>query len=209
MEKKRKREYDYFETFVRAVKHACQAAELLKETLSHFDPDTLKEKMDSMHVIEHTADIAKHEMMRELARAFITPIEREDIMQLAQEIDNITDAIEDVLLRTYMFNVLSIREEALEFADVILQCCNALIQTMEEFRHFRKSGTINESIVEINRLEEEGDALYTRAVRRLYLSGRDPIALSVWREIFDRMEKCCDACEHVANVVESVMMKNS
>ena len=63
--------------------------------------------------------------------------------------------------------------------------------------------------MEINRLEEEGDALYTQAVRKLYLESHDPIELSVWRELFDRMEKCCDTCEHVANVVEGVMMKNA
>lgn len=209
MGKKKKHDYDYFEGFVRAVKYSCKAAEMLKESLENFDPDTLQDKMTEMHVIEHTADIAKHDMMGELARAFITPIEREDIMLLSQQIDDITDMIEDVLLRTYMFNILSVREEALEFADLILQCCDGLKETMKEFRKFRKSTTINDTIVEINRLEEEGDALYTRAVRKLYLSSRDPIELSVWREIFDRMEKCCDACEHVANAVESVMMKNS
>ena len=158
---------------------------------------------------EHTADIAKHDMMQELSKAFITPLEREDIMQLIQYIDNVTDAIEDVLIRTYMFNVAAIREEALEFADVIVRCCEVLKDTLKEFRHFRKSDSIYENIVEINRLEEEGDALYTRAGRKLYLSSTDPIELSVWREIFDRMEKCCDACEHVANDVESVMLKNS
>lgn len=165
--------------------------------------------MEEMHVIEHNADISKHDTMSELMRAFITPIEREDIILLIQEIDDVTDAIEDVLIRTYMFNVAAIREEALEFADVIVRCCEVLKDTLKEFRHFRKSDSIYENIVEINRLEEEGDALYTRAVRKLYLSSTDPIELSVWREIFDRMEKCCDACEHVANDVESVMLKNS
>ena len=196
-EKKAKKECDYFEMMVRGVKFSCKAAELLKTNL------------EEMHVIEHNADISKHDTMSELMRAFITPIEREDIILLIQEIDDVTDAIEDVLIRTYMFNVAAIREEALEFADVIVRCCEVLKDTLKEFRHFRKSDSIYENIVEINRLEEEGDALYTRAVRKLYLSSTDPIELSVWREIFDRMEKCCDACEHVANDVESVMLKNS
>ena len=190
-EKKAKKECDYFEMMVRGVKFSCKAAELLKTNLENFDPNTLQAPMS------------------ELMRAFITPIEREDIILLIQEIDDVTDAIEDVLIRTYMFNVAAIREEALEFADVIVRCCEVLKDTLKEFRHFRKSDSIYENIVEINRLEEEGDALYTRAVRKLYLSSTDPIELSVWREIFDRMEKCCDACEHVANDVESVMLKNS
>ena len=147
--------------------------------------------------------------MSELARAFITPIEREDILELMQELDDVTDDIEDVLIRTYIFHILSIREDALRFADIISRCCGEMLKMMKEFRDFRKSKTIHEMIVAINDLEEEGDRLYTEAVRRLFMHSKDPIELMVWREIFDRMEKCCDACEHVANIVESIIMKNS
>ena len=205
----KKRDFNYFEAFVQLVDYSCQSAEILETSLKRFNPTGLAEMMKNLHGIEHAADMGKHDMMNRLAREFIAPIEREDIILLIQEIDDVTDAIEDVLIRTYMFNVAAIREEALEFADVIVRCCEVLKDTLKEFRHFRKSDSIYENIVEINRLEEEGDALYTRAVRKLYLSSTDPIELSVWREIFDRMEKCCDACEHVANVVESVIMKNS
>ena len=204
-----KRDMDYFNTFVKGVEYSCQAAKMLDDTLRHFDTDTLPEKIKEIHLVEHTADIAKHDMMRELARAFITPIEREDIIQLSQEIDNVTDCIEDVLMRIYMCIILSIREEALEFTDLIVKCCQALEDAMIEFHNFRKSSSINENIVEVNRCEELGDTLYTKAVRRLYTISRDPIELIVWREVFDRMEKCCDCCEHVANVMESVIMKNS
>ena len=205
----KKQDAYYFDNFCDCAECAGKAAHLLRGWLTEFDPAHIHEKLDEMHALEHEADEKKHEMLNVLARAFITPIEREDIILLIQEIDDVTDAIEDVLIRTYMFNVAAIREEALEFADVIVRCCEVLKDTLKEFRHFRKSDSIYENIVEINRLEEEGDALYTRAVRKLYLSSTDPIELSVWREIFDRMEKCCDACEHVANDVESVMLKNS
>ena len=193
----KKKDFDYFDMFVQAVKFSCKSASMLEDTLKEFDPDTLPDKMKELHVVEHTADIAKHDMMQELSRAFITPLEREDIMQLIQYIDNVTDAIEDVLMRAYMFNVQSIRDEAVDFAKLIVKCCD----TMKDAMH--------ESIVEINRLEEEGDKLYMKAVRKLYLGSKDPVELMVWREIFDRLEKCCDACEDVANVVESVIMKNS
>ena len=108
-----------------------------------------------------------------------------------------------------MYNIQTIRPEALDFVDVIVQCCNALKKTMEDFQNFRKSTTIHDSIVEINRLEEVGDRLYTEAVRSLYLNCQNPIETVSWTEIFDRLESCCDACEHVANVVESVVMKNT
>jgi predicted phosphate transport protein (TIGR00153 family) len=205
----RKNEFDYYRMFTRAAEYSAQAADILHNTLQNYDPDTLNDKMKEMHAVEHAADIAKHEMNRALARAFITPIEREDIMLLTQELDDVTDAIEDVLIRLYMFNVLSIRDEALEFSKMIFRCCEAMEEMLREFRNFRKSDSISKNIIEINRLEEEADALYTKSVRRLYLGSKDPVELMVWREIFDRMEKCCDTCEHVANLVESIIMKNS
>ena len=205
----KKKDYDYFQAFTQAVDYSCQAAEILKNTLTYFDTDNLNDRLKDVHGVEHAADLGKHEMMSELARAFITPIEREDILELMQELDDVTDDIEDVLIRTYIFHILSIREDALRFADIISRCCGEMLKMMKEFRDFRKSKTIHEMIVAINDLEEEGDRLYTEAVRRLFMHSKDPIELMVWREIFDRMEKCCDACEHVANIVESIIMKNS
>ena len=206
---KRQKECDYFDQFLRMAEHSCKAAEMLQDILEHFDPDSLPDRMKDIHTIEHTADIVKHDTLRELARAFITPIEREDILLLIQEIDNVTDAVEDVVIRLYMFHVLSIREDALAFAKVILQCCVALRELLTDFRNFRKSTSLNDAITEINRLEEEGDGLYMQAVRRIYKTCQDPIQIGVWKEIFDRMEKCCDTCEHVANAVEGVVMKNT
>lgn len=205
----RKNDYDYFKMFIRAAEYSAQAADILHNTLQNYDAESLKEKMKEMHTVEHAADIAKHDMNRALARAFITPIEREDIMMLTQELDDVTDAIEDVLLRLYMFNVLSIREDALEFSKMIFKCCTEMEEMMKEFRNFRKSSSISDKIVEINRLEEEADSLYYKAVRKLYLHSKDPVELMVWREIFDRMEKCCDTCEHVANLIEGIIMKNT
>lgn len=80
---------------------------------------------------------------------------------------------------------------------------------MEEFADFRKSKTLHGLIIEINALEEEGDRLFIDSMRRLHAEVTDPIEIIAWREIYAYLEKCCDACEHVADVVESVIMKNT
>lgn len=151
----------------------------------------------------------KHELMKNLAKEFITPIEREDIVTLAQMIDDVTDSIEDVLQKMYIFNVIKLRPEALEFTNLITDCCKMLVEVMAEFNNFKKSKTIIKSIVEINALEEKGDVLYLESVRKLYVESTDAVELMVWTTIFDAFEKTCDAIEHVANAVESVIMKNS
>ncbi len=205
----RKQDNIYFEMFIRLADYCGRAAQNLNETLDHYDPAKLPQTMEYMHEIEHAADTEKHMMMRRLAKEFITPIDREDIMNLAQEIDEVTDSIEDVLLKLYMFNIQSIRRDALEFSKIILSCCACLKRLMEEFGNFRKSPTIQKEIIEMNRLENEGDRLYTEALHHLCTTSTDAVEILSWTQAFIYMEKCCDACEHAANVVESVILKNT
>lgn len=205
----RKKDYNYFDKFVELVNYSCKCSDILHSTLVDFDTNDIPKKLEELHEIEHSADIAKHELIQQLMTEFIAPIEREDIVSLSQEIDDITDTIEDVLIKIHMYNVKSIKPEVIEFSKLISKCCSALKIALEEFYNFKRSSTLNEKLIEINHLEEEGDALYYETVHKLYVESKDPIELLVWTEIFDHLEKCCDACEEVADVIESVVMKNS
>lgn len=205
----RKKNYDYYGAFVKLVDYSCECANLLNETLNHFDLSKMEENLKTMHTIEHTADLAKHELMEQLSIEFIAPLEREDIVKLAQEIDDITDTIEDVLIKLNMYNVVSLRPELLEFSDLIVQCCVSLKVALEELHNFKKSSTLKSKIIEVNDLEEKGDALYFSSVYKLYRNNETATDLFIWTEIFSLMEKCCDACEEAADMVESVVMKNS
>lgn len=204
-----RRDNEYFTAFVTLAEYACQAARMLIETMEDYHPEELAQKRIEMHTIEHDCDIAKHHMIERLAKEFITPIEREDIMEMAHQIDNITDAIEDVMMRLYMFNITSIREDAVEMARIIERCTCAVREALAEFPNFRRSKTLHQYIVEVNHLEEEGDRLYMEATRRLYISDMHPVGINAWTHVFHIMEKACDACEDVSDVIESVMMKNT
>lgn len=204
-----KKENNYFEMLAELVDYSCDAANLLHNTLLNFDVNVIEEKINEMHTIEHTADIKKHDMMNKLSREFITPIERGDIVEIAHFIDNVTDALEDILARIYMFNIIEIKKEALDFSNVIIKNCNELKKIMKEFHNFKKSSEIHKLIVSINDLEEEGDRLYSSGIRNLYTTSKDPIELMTWTDTFKYFERCCDACEGVANLIESVIMKNS
>lgn len=205
----RKKDMDYFDGFVSLVNYSCEAAAFLEQILGNYSLDGLGEKMKEVHAIEHQADIEKHLMMQKLAKEFITPIEREDIMSMAHQIDNVTDAIEDVVMQMYMFNIRTVRKEALEMTKIIVHCCEALKSALQEFYNFRKSESIHRMIVEVNRLEEEGDRTYTEAVHNLYRDNSNVMEVMGWTKIFECLEKCCDVCENVSDVIESVIMKNS
>jgi len=205
----RKNDVNYFNTFVELAGYSCKAANLLNEIMNNFKAHELEARMKEMHEIEHEGDKARHAMVKKLIREFITPIEREDIMAMADEIDDVTDTIEDVLMHMYMFNIKSIRGYALKMTEVVVKCCNALKQALDEFHNFRKSQKLHELIIEINFLEEEGDKLFTEAIRDLYVSCKDPMEVMAWDQLFHYLEKCCDACEDVSDVIERVIMKNS
>ncbi len=205
----KKQDSFYFETFIACLDDACRAARLLDQSMREFDPVHIKERLDEMHAVEHAADDKKHQLLNVLAKAFITPIEREDIILLSQNIDEVTDKIEDVLLRVYCNNVQRIRPEALEMSDVVIRICQEAKLMAEQFADFRHSKKLHDHIVHINTLEEEADQLYINSMRTLHITCSDPIEIIVWREIYLYLEKCVDACEHVADTVESVVMKNS
>ena len=115
----------YFENFIACTQLSCEAAHLLEQTMEHFDPAQLPEKLDEIHA-EHAADEKKHELSDALVKAFITPIEREDITLLSQCIDELTDKIEDVLIRIYYNNMKTVRPETLSLAKVVVHCCEAV-----------------------------------------------------------------------------------
>ncbi|MDF2537659.1 MAG: hypothetical protein K0S76_680 [Herbinix sp.] len=205
----KKNEYNYFEAFASLSKYSYNLAVSVHETLNKFDPTIITERVKAAHEIEHSADIAKHDIMNRLVKEFLPPIEREDITALTQEIDDVTDSVEDVLIYVDMFNIQTIRPEILKFTSLIVDCCKAMDEALTEFKSFRNSKKLREKIIEINKLEEDGDALYVAFMRNLYHSSKDPIELMCWTEILHRLEKCCDNCEDVANIIESIVMKNS
>ena len=205
----RKKDMNYFDAFVELVGYSCQAANLLNEIMNNYNAEELQDKMKEMHAIEHGGDEARHIIVKKLAREFITPIEREDIMSMCNAIDSVTDTIEDVLMRMYMYNITYVREYALKMTEVIVKCCNSLKLALNEFYNFRKSRNLHDLIIEINHLEEEGDRLFTKATRDLYVNCQDYKEVAAWDLTFYYLEKCCDSCEDVANAIEYVSMKNS
>ena len=199
----------YFENFIACAECSYKAAELLDSVMRNFDPSQMEKMIADMHEIEHAGDEKKHELTRVLAKAFSTPIEREDIMVLGENIDEVTDKIEDVLLRMYCNNIRSIRPDALDFIGVVIKCCDELKNMLREFPKFKNSKKLHEHIVNINTLEEDADQMFISGMRNLHTTCDDPVTIIVWREIYIYLEKCVDACEHVADTVESVIMKNS
>lgn len=200
--------YNYFEAFINLSEYSLKAVDVLSNTISEFDIDKLDDRIKEMHDIEQSADLIRHELINKLTREFLPPIEREDIVNLSEKIDDVIDFIEDVLLNISIFNIQSIPEELLKFTDIIVKCCQSMELALREFENFRKSKELHSIIIEINHLEEMADEFYIKELKKLYRNTSDPIKLMIRKDLFDSMKKCCDACESVANTIENIVMKN-
>jgi uncharacterized protein len=205
----KKGSYDYFKSFIEYAGCAQEAAEYLNETVLNFDPETLSARMDALHSIEHFADEINHKTIDHLAKEFLPPIDREDLALLSSAMDDVVDAIDDIMRRMCMYNVTKPRPEVDNLCELLVRCCNALKELTQEFHHFKKSSTIKNCLVQINSLEAEGDTLHFQAVSKLFTGGESALEVIIWRDIFDGFESCYDDCEHVAEVIESVVLKNS
>lgn len=205
-----KKKNDYFEMLGNMIGSAYEAATLLKKIFNHFDYKKIQLYIEDMHDIENRADEQLHDFVNKLATEFITPIERNDLLDLAGAIDNVTDSIDDILLNIYMYNIKEIVPQSIEFANALIQSCEALKSAFGELHDFRKSKKFHRNLVEVNRIESEMDMLYVNSVRDIVISeSKDPIEVMTWIKIFEKLENCCDSCETLSLTLESAAMRNS
>lgn len=199
----------YFENFAESTALAKKAATYLVECLENYNPANINKMLEDMHSIEHNADIKKHEMAAALAKAFVTPVDREDLDMLSHKIDDVTDMVEEVLQKFYIFNIQTVEPSAIGFAKMIVKSCEYLCEIMNAFENFKRSKNIHDLIVSVNDVEEECDKLYLSSMRELTRKTTDVLAIISWREIYECFEACSDACENASECVASVIMKNT
>ena len=205
----RQKDTFYFDGFRRSADYACQAAKLLSEVMHDFNPGQLRERMDSMHAIEKSADEVRHDMMDELVTAFITPFDREDIDELGHVLDDVTDSIEGVLNRMYYDNVTDMRDDAVQMSDMVVRATESICELVNELPRFRHSKTLRELVFAINTIETDADHLFIESMRTLHTTCTDPLQVFAWHDVYRHLEQCSDDCERVANTIDSIVMKNS
>jgi Phosphate transport regulator (distant homolog of PhoU) len=140
------KKFDYYSYFVSMMDSATSAANMLDETLKNFDALDIEERMRNFHRIEHDADLKKHDMMDMLLKEFLPPIDREDIVKLGHELDEITDLTEDVVLAIYMFDVKIIRDDAFKVAEVLVKCCAELSDLLKELEKSKKNDLMKQKL---------------------------------------------------------------
>ena len=199
------KEEKFFDMFIMSARTISKAAELLREMMN--DLGNAEAGFKKIKEIERRGDQQLHAIFEHLNRSFITPIDREDIYGIGKQMDDIADHIEAAASRFVIFSIPVATDEAKTIGDLIVECARELIGLMEELKRMKKSKKIIVKIIEINRIEEECDALYRKAIKDLFCGQTPVLEIIKWKDIYERLEQSIDACEDVANIVEGVVMK--
>lgn len=204
-----KKNNDYFKMIEQQTAYCLEASNLLEEILCKFNADSINAYRTQMHEIEHAADKIHHDILNKLSTEFITPIDQEDILRLAQIIDDITDALDEVVLEFYMYHIDSVPQKAAELSKIVNRCVSALHEAAGELKNFKKPTALRALVVKVNDIETEADAVYAEAIYDLFGSSADGRILLGTKAVFESLESCCDLCEHATDVIEQVIIKNT
>ncbi len=205
----RNKKNNYFEMLTNHTNFSVQAAELLKTMFCDYCPEKSMTLYQQMHEIENNADTLQHEILTMLSTEFITPIDQEDILQLTQILDNITDAIDEVTLDFYMYNLKAVPLGGDKLAEQVLNCVNCLHSAVGELKNFKKPDKLRAFIIDMNTAESDADEVYIKSVHTLFSSEIDPKVLIGSYRVLESLENCCDLCEHAADVMEQIIIKNT
>jgi uncharacterized protein Yka (UPF0111/DUF47 family) len=197
------REEKFYADFIALSDQLVIGARLLDQLLADDTPDF--SKANDIREVEERCDSITHEIFHRLNRTFVTPLDREDIHGLARSLDDVMDAIDASAAVIRRYRIADVKFGARELARIIARATEQIRQGAAalEQRH-----GVHVVTVEINRLENEADALHDEALRRLFEEAGDPLLVMKWKEVLDLLEDATDRCEDVANVFEAVVVKH-
>ena len=198
------REHEFFDLFEEAAGNILRSVEMLERMLRTYPEhgDLAREIL----ICEQDGDRITHDIIQRLNATFVTPIDREDIYELASALDDVVDFTEEVADYLGLYKIEAPMEQAQRMARILLQATRQIAEAMPRLRKFQD---LSHYTVEVNRLENDGDRTSRHAIASLFDNGIDPMVVIRWKDIFERLEEAVDACEHVANTLEGIVIKNS
>lgn len=205
----RKKQFDYFGKLEQMAQYSSESAQILMELINDYSTEIFIDKSEKIHHLESLGDQISKEIMTELYDAFITPIDREDIVMITNCLDDILDELNAT---TYLFEnllVYTIRPNTDKFIQLVVAATHDVVQATKEFAKFKHSKVLKKYIEQVNTTESIADELYSSLVKELFANEKDPIEVIKWRDIYNHLEKITDACEAAVDVIEGLVIKNS
>jgi hypothetical protein len=197
---------DFFEQFDRALENLSRATDALVDTFNNFGDFEKKAKV--LYEFEQEGDMLTHDIMKDLNKTFLTPIDREDIHALASRIDDVLDLIWAAVDRMVVYKIEKPTPEIVSIAEDLQMTANTLKKALRELRA-KQYAHVQEYCIEINRLENRIDRKYRDALGRLVNDRHDPVYIIKWKDIYQLLEDASDRAEDVANILEGIVLKHA
>ena len=201
----KKKENEFYLLLEEFAGKIVKAGEAFYDLVSNYED--IENKVAYVKTLETECDMQAHKILTALNASFITPFDREDIYSITKEMDDIVDSIEEVANRFIVFDVNKLKPESFAMATYIMQAIRELEVMFKHLPEAQKNSIVREQIIEVNRIENDGDVLYRDALKKLFREEKDPIELIKWKHLYEQLETSLDSCENVANIVEGVIMK--
>ena len=201
-------EFGFFDHFEKHVERSIEGTTLFLEMLDDLANSGPKAKR--IKEVEHEADVLTHETVEMLHKTFITPIDRESIHRLVTRMDDVLDAIDAASEHITLYEIKAPTNDARSLARILRQAVEQTRAAVGRIKNLKKeSKQIIEICVDINRIENEGDAVLRAALAKLFREEKDALFVMKWKEIYEDLEHATDRCEDVANIIESVVLENA
>lgn len=202
------KEEKFFVMFKNMTKNIISGAVLLKQLADDFSNNP-REIYHQIKDLEHIGDNQTHEIITMLNKSFITPFDREDIYSLTSALDDVLDLIDASAQHLVNYHINEVTPEAKELTFIILKSCQSLEKAVNHLGNKKNYDAIKECCVEINSLENEADKVKHGVISKLFGQEKDPIFIMKWKEIYEILELTTDKCEDVANILESLVLKDA
>jgi predicted phosphate transport protein (TIGR00153 family) len=203
----RKQSTDFFAYFEAAAQNNVQGALMLQEFCRDFTNG--EEKVARLHDLEHKGDEITHRIYEALNRIFMPPLDREDIIAIATGLDDVMDHIHEAADAMCVYNVKGPTEVACKLVDVIVRCTQQVASQLPKLRSRSAMRELDAGVIEINRLENEGDALLRVGIQDLFHRPHDPIEVIAWSRIYENLERVTDDSEGIADVLRGLVIKHA
>jgi uncharacterized protein Yka (UPF0111/DUF47 family) len=198
------RDDQFFELFDQLAGHLATSAQMLDQMFG--DVGHAPQHVKAIKDVEHKADLLTMTVNQRIDKSFITPLDREDIHMLASRLDDVIDLLDGTSRRFEMLHITEVLPPAKALTGVL---CRAASEIKEAVAGMRKPQVVNQHVALIKHLEEEGDAIYHEAVGNLFSGTPNPIDVIKWKEMYDTLERAIDSCMGVAQVLQSISLKNA
>ncbi|HPD54023.1 MAG TPA: DUF47 family protein [Bacteroidia bacterium] len=199
----------FYPMLEQASANLVAVSKVLYELMNTSSPEKRVPLFRQIEKLEHTGDEITHQIFNETSKTFITPFDREDLQRLASGLDDVLDYIHGSAKRIELYKVETMHPSMVKLAELIMSCSNELYNAISGLRSMKNQMKVREALVRVNSIENHADDIFDNAVARLFEDEKDAIQIIKIKEVLSALETATDKCEDVANVIETIIVKQA